>query len=100
NRGLEAVRVKNLRCREEHTEPIGGVFVAIGHKPSTEFLKGIIDMDEQGYIITRNHIETNIEGVFAAGDVHDKHFRQAVTAAGFGCMAAMAAERCLDETSA
>ncbi|MEW6730449.1 MAG: thioredoxin-disulfide reductase [Acidobacteriota bacterium] len=93
---LEAVRVKNVISGEEHLQPIGGVFVAIGHQPSTGFVKGIIDMDEQGYLITRHNIETNIEGVFAAGDVHDKHFRQAITAAGFGCMAAIAAERWLE----
>jgi thioredoxin reductase (NADPH) len=92
---LEAVRLKNLETGEEKVQPIGGVFVAIGHQPSTAFLKGIIDMDEQGYLITKHNIETNIEGVFAAGDVHDKHYRQAVTAAGFGCMASIAAERWL-----
>lgn len=92
---LEAVRIKNLQTGEEHTQPIGGVFVAIGHKPSTDFVKGIIDMDDQGYLITQNNVETNIEGVFAAGDVHDKHYRQAISAAGFGCMAAIAAERWL-----
>lgn len=92
---LEAVRVKNLQTGEESVQPIGGVFVAIGHKPMTDFVKGVIDVDEQGYIITRNNIETNIEGVFAAGDVHDKHYRQAITASGFGCMAAISAERWL-----
>lgn len=92
---LEAVRIKNLKSGDEKVQSIGGVFVAIGHKPSTAFLKGVIDMDEQGYIITKHNIETNIEGVFAAGDVHDKHYRQAITAAGFGCMAAISAERWL-----
>lgn len=92
---LEAVRVKNLQTGEESLQPIGGVFVAIGHKPMTDFVKGIIDVDEQGYIITSNNVETNVEGVFAAGDVHDKHYRQAITASGFGCMAAISAERWL-----
>lgn len=92
---LEAVRIKNLHTGEELVQSIGGVFVAIGHKPMTDFVKGIIDVDEQGYIVTRNNIETNIEGVFAAGDVHDKHYRQAITASGFGCMAAISAERWL-----
>ncbi|MCS6884456.1 MAG: thioredoxin-disulfide reductase [Acidobacteriota bacterium] len=92
---LEAVRIKNTITGEEKLQPIRGVFVAIGHQPMTDFVKGIIDLDEQGYIITRNNVETNIEGVFAAGDVHDKHYRQAVTAAGFGCMAAISAERWL-----
>ncbi len=92
---LEMVRIKNIKTGEEQLYPTNGVFVAIGHQPSTEFIKGIIDTDEQGYIITQNHIETNIEGIFAAGDVHDKHYRQAITAAGFGCMAAISAERWL-----
>lgn len=92
---LEAVRIKNIQNGEEVVHKVGGVFVAIGHQPSTGFLKGIIDMDEQGYIKTRHNIETNIEGVFAAGDVHDTHYRQAITAAGFGCMAAISAERWL-----
>ncbi len=95
-KSIEAVRVKNLVTGEETVRPIGGVFVAIGHKPSTDFIKGVIDLDEQGYIITKHNIETNIEGVFAAGDVHDKHFRQAITAAGYGCMAAISAERWLE----
>lgn len=94
---IEAVKVKNLVTGEEKIQPIGGVFVAIGHKPSTDFIKGVIDLDEQGYIVTKNNVETNIEGVFAAGDVHDKQFRQAITAAGFGCMAAISAERWLEE---
>jgi thioredoxin reductase (NADPH) len=70
--------------------------MGIGHHPKTGFLKGIIDLDEQGYIITRNVIETNIDGVFAAGDAHDRHYRQAITAAGFGCMAALSAEHWLE----
>jgi thioredoxin reductase (NADPH) len=92
---LDAVRIRNIVTGEETVQPTGGVFVAIGHKPSTGFIKGIIDVDDQGYIVTRHNVETNIEGVFAAGDVHDKHFRQAITAAGFGCMAAISAERWL-----
>lgn len=73
-----------------------GLFVAIGHEPNTEYLKNTgLELDEKGYIITRDFVKTNIEGVFAAGDVHDKEFRQAITAAGFGCMAAITAERWL-----
>jgi thioredoxin reductase (NADPH) len=97
---IEAVKLRNVITGEERVEAVDGVFVAIGHKPSTAFLKGIIELDEQGYIVTRHNIETNIEGVFAAGDVHDKHFRQAVSAAGFGCMAAIAAERWIAENCA
>jgi thioredoxin reductase (NADPH) len=70
--------------------------MAIGHHPNTEFLKGVLDLDPNGYVITKDIVETNVEGVFAAGDVHDRHYRQAITAAGFGCMAALRAERWLD----
>ncbi|NWG13755.1 MAG: thioredoxin-disulfide reductase [Acidobacteria bacterium] len=92
---LEAVRVKDVRTGEERVERIGGVFMAIGHRPNTDFLQGVIDLNPQGYIVTRNFVETSMEGVFAAGDVHDPEYRQAITAAGFGCMAALRAERWL-----
>jgi thioredoxin reductase (NADPH) len=92
---LEAVRVKNVLTGEERVEPIGGVFMGIGHHPNTEFLKGTIELDGYGYIVTRDGVETSMEGVFAAGDVHDNYYRQAVTAAGFGCMAALRVERWL-----
>lgn len=74
--------------------PIDGVFVAIGHIPNSAVLKGI-DVDEQGYVIPKDRTHTNVEGVFVAGDVHDSHYKQAVTAAGFGCMAALDTERWL-----
>ncbi len=93
---LEAVRVKDVVTGAEQIERIGGVFMGIGHRPNTGFLKGVIDLDAQGYIVTRNNVETNIVGVFAAGDVHDPEYRQAITAAGFGCMAALKAERWLE----
>jgi len=93
---LEGVRIKNVVTNEEKEEPIGGVFMGIGHTPNTVFLRGVIELDQRGYVVTRNHVHTNISGVFAAGDVHDQEYRQAVTAAGFGCMAALSAERWLE----
>jgi len=93
---LEAVRVKDLGTGKEREERIDGVFMGIGHSPSTQFLKGALELNEHGYVVTRNHVESSVEGVFAAGDVHDFEYRQAVTAAGFGCMAALRAERWLE----
>lgn len=93
---VEAVRVKNNKNNETQEIPINGFFVAIGHQPNSDIFKGWIDMDETGYIKTvPGTTKTNIEGVFAAGDVQDKNYRQAVTAAGSGCMAALDAERYL-----
>jgi thioredoxin reductase (NADPH) len=96
NEALESVVLKNLLSGEETVQPIEGVFMAIGHHPNTEFLQGILELDPSGYIVTRDGVQTSIEGVFAAGDVHDKNFRQAITASGFGCMAALRAERWLE----
>jgi len=94
---LEAVRVKDVASGEERVEQIKGVFMGIGHHPNTEFLGGALQLNEQGYIVTHNGVETSVEGVFAAGDVHDPEYRQAVTAAGFGCMAALKAQRWLEK---
>jgi thioredoxin reductase (NADPH) len=96
NDALEAVVLKNVLTGEERLQPIEGVFMAIGHHPNTEFLQGILELDQSGYVVTRDGVLTNMEGVFAAGDVHDKQYRQAITASAFGCMAALRAERWLE----
>jgi len=93
---LEAVRVRDVVTGAERVERIEGVFMAIGHSPNTAFLGEALELDETGYIVTRNHVETSLEGVFAAGDVQDREYRQAISAAGFGCMAALKAERWLE----
>jgi thioredoxin reductase (NADPH) len=95
---VEAVRIKNKKTGEKQEIPVKGFFVAIGHSPNSEIFKGLVDMDEAGYIKTiPGTSKTNLEGVFASGDVQDKIYRQAVTAAGSGCMAALDAERYLSE---
>lgn len=97
-KSVESVRIKNKRTGEHTTIPIKGFFVAIGHKPNSDIFKDWLEMDEAGYIKTiPGTSKTNIEGVFASGDVQDKIYRQAVTAAGSGCMAALDAERYLSE---
>ncbi len=95
---VEAVRIHNKQTNEKIEIPVSAFFVAIGHQPNSDIFKGYIEMDDAGYIITKpGSSKTNIEGVFAAGDVQDKIYRQAVTAAGSGCMAALDAERYLSE---
>jgi thioredoxin reductase (NADPH) len=94
--GVEGVRVKNNKTGETSEYAIKGFFVAIGHQPNTDIFKPYLEMDDQGYIITKpGSSYTNVEGVFCAGDAQDKIYRQAVTAAGSGCMAALDAERWL-----
>lgn len=93
---VSAVRIRNTQTGAEENIDITGFFVAIGHQPNTGIFKGQITLDDQEYIVTQpGTTKTNIEGVFAAGDVQDKHYRQAITAAGTGCMAALEAERYL-----
>mgnify|MGYP003288734247 CR=1 FL=1 len=95
--GVTGVRLRNLQTGEEQNFECSGVFVAIGHKPNTELFKGQLDMDEIGYLKTSGQsTATNIPGVFACGDVQDSFYRQAITAAGTGCMSAIDAERFLD----
>ena len=91
---VTGLRLKNVKTGALTEIPVMAMFSAIGHEPNTRPYKGILDMDEQGYLVTRN-TRTNVTGVFAAGDVQDPHYRQAITAAGSGCMAALEAERYL-----
>ncbi len=94
---IATVLVKNIASGKETTLQAGGLFVAIGHEPNTAIFKGQLELDDKGYIILKDHTKTSVDGVFAAGDVHDHRYRQAVTAAGFGCMAAIDVERWLSE---
>ena len=94
---IQQAVLKNLKTNEETTLDAGGLFVAIGHEPNTQLFKGQIDLDDEGYIVLKNKTFTNVEGVFAAGDVHDRSYRQAITAAAFGCMAAIDVDKYLTE---
>ena len=93
---VEGIRIKNNQTGKQEKIPITGLFIAIGHQPNTGLFKEQLDMDDAGYLITEGKsTKTNVPGVFASGDVQDKEYRQAVTAAGTGCMAALDAERYL-----
>ncbi|MDW8021643.1 MAG: thioredoxin-disulfide reductase [Nitrososphaerota archaeon] len=93
---VEGVMVRDLVSGERKRIDCEAVFVAIGHKPETEIFRGWLEVDDEGYIVTRDFVKTNIEGVFAAGEVMDKRYRQAISSAGFGCMAALEAIRYIE----
>lgn len=95
---VNQIMIRNVTTNNQETMDVGGLFVAIGHEPNTKLFKGQIELDDQGYIVLKNHTHTNIDGVFAAGDVHDHRYRQAITAAGFGCMAAIDVDKYLSES--
>jgi len=94
-KSVERVTIRNAETKESRDIMVDGIFVAIGHEPNTAVFRGHLQMDDAGYILTHDGTKTSVEGIFAAGDVQDHHYRQAVTAAGSGCMAAMDAEKFL-----
>ncbi len=94
---VQQIVLKDTKTGENKTLDMGGVFVAIGHEPNTELFKNQLEMDENGYIIQKENTQTSVKGVFTAGDVHDHRYRQAVTAAGFGCMSAIDVDKYLSE---
>ena len=95
-KNVTGLKIKNIKTNKIEELKIDGLFIAIGHDPATQLFKNKLDMDKEGYLITKpDSTQTNIPGVFAAGDVKDKIFRQAVTAAGMGCMSALEAEKYL-----
>jgi thioredoxin reductase (NADPH) len=95
-REVSGIKLRNLKTQEEALKPVDGVFIGIGHEPNTSLFRGQLEVDDLGYLVTREGSKTNIPGVFAAGDVKDRVYRQAITAAGSGCMAAIEAERFLE----
>ena len=100
NQKVEKVVVVNNKTKQISELPLDGIFIAIGHAPSTSIFSGKIELDERGYVKVFDHTKTSVPGIFVAGDVHDYHYKQAITAAGFGCMAAMETIKYLEETKA
>jgi len=96
---FQKVILNNTKTNEDEILEAGGLFVAIGHEPNSSMFQGQLELDENGYVIIKNNTETSIPGVFCAGDVHDHRYRQAVTAAGFGCMAAIDVDKYLAESN-
>jgi thioredoxin reductase (NADPH) len=97
NKKIESIDIKDLTTGKIQNLSVGGLFVAIGHEPNTSIFKDQLELDDKGYVVIKDSTRTSVEGVFAAGDVHDYRYRQAVTAAGFGCMAALDVEKWLSE---
>jgi thioredoxin reductase (NADPH) len=97
---VTGIRIQNVKSGEQDIRQLDGVFVAIGHNPNTEPFAGQLELDANGYIVVREGSKTSVTGVFAAGDVHDPVYRQAITAAGAGCKAAIDAERFLESEGA
>ena len=97
NKKIESIDIEDLVTGKTQNLVVGGLFVAIGHEPNTAIFKDQLELDDKGYVVLKDNTRTSIEGVFAAGDVHDYRYRQAITAAGFGCMAALDVEKWLSE---
>lgn len=95
---VSGIRIKDVKTGQEKDFPCGGLFLAIGHQPNTGFLKGQVDLDDKGYLLLKKGTQTSVPGVFGCGDIHDVRYKQAVTAAGWGCMAALDCERYLAES--
>jgi thioredoxin reductase (NADPH) len=100
NGSVESVALRNLKSGEESIHPIDGVFIFIGHTPNTNLFQEQIEMDERGYIVVDNYMQTSVPGVYAAGEAADSHFRQVITSAGMGAAAAIQAGHFLDEQEA